>query len=114
LSQGHAFIGVALLLSVGLVYGVRMTSRQIERKYIELQEAIRENDGVECAQLPEAFFPEDQQDYQQRKAMIKVAKEVCADCPVRLRCFDYALSAGMVGIWGGTTTEERSRLRQNR
>jgi hypothetical protein len=105
---------VALLLSVGLVYGVRMTSRQIERKYIELQEAIRENDGVECAQLPEAFFPEDQQDYQQRKAMIKVAKEVCADCPVRLRCFDYALSAGMVGIWGGTTAEERSRLRQNR
>jgi hypothetical protein len=71
-----------------------MTLRQIERKYIELQEAIRNNDGVQCASVPEVFFP-----------------EVCDDCPVRLRCFDYALSAGMQGIWGGTTHEERVKLR---
>jgi WhiB family transcriptional regulator, redox-sensing transcriptional regulator len=89
-----------------------MTSRQLERKYIELQEAIRENAGVECSQLPEVFFPEDEPDPVSKRAMIKVAKQVCADCPVKLRCFDYALSAGMVGIWGGTTYEERSKLRQ--
>jgi WhiB family redox-sensing transcriptional regulator len=88
-----------------------MTLRQIERKYIELQEAIRNNDGVQCTSVPEVFFPEDEHDLEVRKSMIKVAKEVCNDCPVRLRCFDYALSAGMTGIWGGTTYEERVKLR---
>jgi hypothetical protein len=88
-----------------------MTSRQLERKYIELQHAISENGGVECAQLPNCFFPEDEPDLYQRKKLVEVAKQVCNDCPVRLRCFDYALSAGMVGIWGGTTAEERSKLR---
>jgi hypothetical protein len=102
---------VALLFSVLTPYGVPMTLRQIERKYIELQEAIRNNDGVQCASVPEVFFPEDEHDLEVRKSMIKVAKEVCNDCPVRLRCFDYALSAGMTGIWGGTTYEERVKLR---
>jgi WhiB family redox-sensing transcriptional regulator len=88
-----------------------MTFRQTERKYIELQEAIRENGGVECSQLPNCFFPEDEPDLYQRKKLIVVAKQVCADCPVRVLCADYALAAHMVGIWGGTTTEERQRLR---
>jgi hypothetical protein len=91
-----------------------MTSRQLERKYIELQHAISENGGVECSQLPEVFFPEDEPDKYLRKKLIAVAKEVCNDCPVRLRCFDYALSAHMVGVWGGTTTEEREQLRGSR
>ncbi len=86
-------------------------TRQLERKYIELQHAISENGGVECSQLPHVFFPEDEPDVYLRKKLIKVAKEVCNDCPVRLRCFDYALSAGMVGVWGGTTAEERAKLR---
>jgi hypothetical protein len=102
---------VALLFVMVSPYGVPMTLRQIERKYIELQEAIRNNDGVQCASVPEVFFPEDEHDLEVRKSMVKVAKEVCNDCPVRLRCFDYALSAGMTGIWGGTTYEERVKLR---
>jgi WhiB family redox-sensing transcriptional regulator len=88
-------------------------TRQLERKYIELQHAISENGGVECSQLPAVFFPEDEPDTYLRAKMIKVAKEVCNDCPVRLRCFDYALSAQMQGIWGGTTAEERQALRTN-
>jgi WhiB family redox-sensing transcriptional regulator len=92
-------------------YGVPMTLRQTERKYIELQEAIRNNDGVDCSQVPEVFFPEDEHDPVVRKSMVQVAKEVCADCPVRLRCFDYALTANMQGIWGRTTAEERQKLR---
>ena len=88
-----------------------MTSRQLERKYIELQHAITENGGVQCSQLPECFFPEDEPDVYLRKKLIAVAKEVCNDCPVRVLCADYALAAHMVGIWGGTTTEERQRLR---
>ena len=90
-----------------------MTSRQLERKYIELQHAISENGGVQCSQLPECFFPEDEPNLYLRRKLIAVAKEVCDDCPVKARCFDYALSAGMVGIWGGTTAEERSKLRSS-
>jgi len=90
-----------------------MTSRQLERKYIQLQHAISENGGVQCSQLPECFFPEDEPNLYLRRKLIAVAKEVCDDCPVKARCFDYALSAGMVGIWGGTTAEERQKLRSN-
>ncbi len=90
-----------------------MTSRQTERKYIELQHAISENGGVECAQLPNCFFPEDEPDVYLRKKLVQVAKQVCGDCPIKNLCFDYAMSAYMVGIWGGTTTEERQKLRQN-
>jgi WhiB family redox-sensing transcriptional regulator len=85
-----------------------LTHRQIERKYIELQEAIRENGGVECAQVPDIFFPDDQ-DPESRRYMIEVAKTICEDCPLRIQCLDYAVSAGMQGIWGGTTDSERKR-----
>jgi hypothetical protein len=84
-----------------------MTLRQTERKYIELQEAIRENDGVECAQLPDVFFPEGDSGSAEFRATVKIAKAVCADCPVRRLCEDYARAANMQGIWGGTTYWER-------
>jgi WhiB family redox-sensing transcriptional regulator len=39
---------------------------------------------------------------------------VCAACFVRDECLDYAMSdIEIVGVWGGTTTEERRRLRRN-
>ena len=88
-------------------------TRQLERKYIELQHAITENGGVQCSQLPECFFPEDEPDLYLRKKLVAVAKEVCNDCPVKAMCLDYALSAHMIGIWGGTTTEDRQKLRSN-
>jgi len=82
-----------------------------ERKFIELHAAIQANNGVECEQIPEYFFPEDR-DAATRKLIIKFAKAACSRCPVRLLCLDYAISAGMTGIWGGTTPEERSRMKQ--
>jgi hypothetical protein len=88
-------------------------TRQLERKYIELQHAISENGGVECAQLPHVFFPEDEPDTYLRRKLVQVAKEVCNDCPIKDLCFDYAYSAHMQGIWGGTTAEERQAIREN-
>jgi hypothetical protein len=82
-----------------------------ERKFIELHAAIQDNNGVECEQIPEYFFPDDR-DAGTRKLIVKFAKAACSRCPVRLLCLDYAVSAGMVGIWGGTTAEERSRMKQ--
>jgi WhiB family redox-sensing transcriptional regulator len=41
---------------------------------------------------------------------ISRALRICAGCPVRQQCFDFAMrSRESVGIWGGTTPEERIR-----
>jgi WhiB family transcriptional regulator, redox-sensing transcriptional regulator len=46
-------------------------------------------------------------------AQIAEAKEVCARCPVREACLDFALSTGQAyGIWGGLTEDERRSLRR--
>ena len=39
------------------------------------------------------------------------AKQVCAGCPVRDRCRDYALAAREEsGVWGGLSEDERTAL----
>jgi WhiB family redox-sensing transcriptional regulator len=41
------------------------------------------------------------------------AKAVCARCPVRRECLEYAqTNAPIDGIWGGTTPQERQRARR--
>jgi WhiB family redox-sensing transcriptional regulator len=38
------------------------------------------------------------------------AQRICAGCPVRQECLDFALlTREPAGIWGGTTPEERIR-----
>jgi WhiB family transcriptional regulator, redox-sensing transcriptional regulator len=46
---------------------------------------------------------------------IAAAKEVCARCPVREACLEFALSTGQgYGIWGGLTEDERRSVRRRR
>ena len=78
----------------------------IERKYLELHEAIREVGSVECEELPDAFFPQ-ATDRETREFVEEIAKKICQNCPVRVQCRDYALSTRVTGIWGGTTEAER-------
>jgi WhiB family redox-sensing transcriptional regulator len=41
------------------------------------------------------------------------AKKVCAACPARAECLQWALQAGEVdGVWGGTTPTERAGIRR--
>jgi hypothetical protein len=43
------------------------------------------------------------------------ARQICASCPVRQECLDYALSYGITyGIWGGLTERDRRPLRVHR
>jgi WhiB family redox-sensing transcriptional regulator len=52
----------------------------------------------------EEFFPE-------RGESAGPARRVCAVCPVRQLCLDYAISNRIVyGIWGGLTERERRAL----
>jgi WhiB family transcriptional regulator, redox-sensing transcriptional regulator len=41
------------------------------------------------------------------------AKAICAWCPVRTDCLEYATAHFLEGIWGGTTEDER-RLERRR
>ena len=55
---------------------------------------------------PELFFPEGTSGPALEEAAR--AKLVCAGCPVRARCLDWALANGAAfGIWGGRTEQER-------
>jgi WhiB family redox-sensing transcriptional regulator len=53
----------------------------------------------------EVFFPE-------RGQSAEPARQVCAGCPVRQPCLDYAITNRIAyGIWGGLTERERRALR---
>ncbi len=40
------------------------------------------------------------------------ARHLCAGCPVRDECFDYAMSdLNLHGVWAGLSAEERRDLR---
>jgi WhiB family transcriptional regulator, redox-sensing transcriptional regulator len=62
---------------------------------------------------PRLFFPAGTGE----AALVQVerAKQVCADCPVRIPCLDWALATGQrVGVWGGTAEDERRALHAQR
>lgn len=55
---------------------------------------------------PEVFFPPKGDAGTQ-------AKQICAQCPVRAECLDYAIAADEKhGIWGGLNRAERQRVGQ--
>ncbi len=58
---------------------------------------------------PSLFFPSD-------GVGVEVARQICATCPVKTPCLEYALRNRIDhGVWGGTSERERRRiLRQRR
>ena len=42
------------------------------------------------------------------------ARQVCANCPVRTDCLEYAIDADEFGIWGGLDREERRSFLRDR
>lgn len=45
---------------------------------------------------------------------IDAARSVCAHCPVRIECGEYAILRGEPGIWGGLTERDRRRISRAR
>ena len=79
-----------------------------DTKYFALLKAIKENDGVDCEDYPDLFFPEDIQVPEKRTASIKLAKALCNACGIKDLCFTYAIETNQrFGIWGGTQGHER-------
>ena len=43
------------------------------------------------------------------------AKAICASCPVRLECADFAMAdPDTCGVWGGATRRDRREMRRRR
>jgi WhiB family transcriptional regulator, redox-sensing transcriptional regulator len=60
---------------------------------------------------PELFFPVGTTG--QALVQIDMAKRVCGECPVSEDCLEFALATNQdSGIWGGTSEEERRKLRR--
>ena len=59
-------------------------------------------------QGPEDFIRGPKSDYGK-------TRELCAACPVRKPCLEYALRDDwLTGLWGGTTDGERRKIRRGR
>ncbi len=53
---------------------------------------------------PEEFFPGDSSGF-------AAAQRLCANCPVRAECLEYALANRIeLGVWGGASQRERRRI----
>ena len=61
------------------------------------------------------FFGPDGERQPERDIRERKAKEICAACPVRLECLNYAVSRPeKYGTWGGLNEDERSAERRRR
>jgi WhiB family redox-sensing transcriptional regulator len=62
-----------------------------------------------CAdQPPTTFFPSD-------GVGVEVARRICATCPVKEPCLEYALEQRIDhGVWGGCSERERRRILKRR
>lgn len=56
------------------------------------------------------FFPADEECPQQRQHRERIAKAICAACPVRQPCAVHALAhRELHGVWGGLSEADRRR-----
>lgn len=82
------------------------------REFLDFVDAPWKDEGA-CSEVsdPDIFFPE-------RGQGAKAAKAICNRCPVRAECLAYALAtvapADDFGVWGGTSPQERQRIRKAR
>jgi len=65
--------------------------------------------GGNCRdEAPAVFFPSD-------GVGVEVARRICATCPVKDPCLEYALRNGIDhGVWGGASERERRRIARRR
>ncbi len=70
---------------------------------------MRWRDDAACRGLDvDVFFPATDEE-------AGPAKAICAICPVREECLEFALATRQDdGVWGGLTETERRRLRRRR
>jgi len=65
--------------------------------------------SARCREIqPSTFFPSD-------GVGVESARRICADCPVKEPCLEYALAYRIDhGVWGGCSERERRRILKRR
>ena len=61
------------------------------------------NSGA-CKGNQEMFFEET------HLKTVRAARAICASCVVKLECLNHAIANKEVGVWAGTTTNERAKM----
>lgn len=62
-----------------------------------------------CVGATHLFFPGKSSSWKTAEA-----KRLCSTCPVRKQCLEYALKYSPTGVWGGTSGNDRSKIRAAR
>ena len=89
------------------------TNAAVTTSMVSLEPKIWRNSAACRDTDPDLFFPVGQTgpaiDH------IASAKAVCFTCDVRVECLEYSLMTNQdAGIWGGTTEDERRKIRRER
>ena len=73
----------------------------------------QQNGACRTGDATDFYPPMHNESKHERLARERRAKSICAACPVRRRCLEYAIAADeRYGIWGGLTKDERRTLRR--
>lgn len=79
-----------------------------QNAYREFKQALDSVGETPCMDIPEVFFPEDFPDKDTREYVTRLAKKLCASCPIQMQCFLYAQESNeRWGVWAGTLPSER-------
>ena len=83
-------------------------SKNSFRDRIALHDLIMEKTGGNppCQNFPDAFNANKDEIH-----LATYAKSLCAECPVKRACAEYAIKHESEGFWGGLTARERKSLR---
>lgn len=69
----------------------------------------------ECVGMDPDFFYPSEIEGRATNSFVAEAQRVCAGCPVRAACGEYAIRANeKQGVWGGLSAVERRRIRSRR
>ena len=61
---------------------------------------------AECRSLPIDYFFNDT-----LEQLTPFVRQLCGGCPVRQECLNLAIATDSTGLWAGTTTEQRLKMR---
>lgn len=84
-------------------------SKSVSKSFLQLVA----DEPPPCTEVePETFFP----NYgASDEFLIRLAKRVCAKCPIITECLEFALETGdQHAVLGGTTPAQRDRIRKRR
>ena len=60
--------------------------------------------GAPCTGQVDMFFDET------HARVVREARKICGNCELHVQCLSYALEHQEVGIWAGTTTNQRAKI----